>query len=271
MIQNIASRLDLLYDRLNQRKYVHPDPLEFLYFYNDIRDREIVGLVSSSLAYGRVAQILKSVSAILKKMGPEPSVFLKESNYETLKATFEGFVHRFATGDKMAAFLTGVKAVVEHFGSLEQCFTAGLVKNEKTVFPALDFFAGKIRQYCPACPGHLVPVPGSTSACKRLNLYFRWMVRCDAVDPGGWDIFRVPKLIVPLDIHMHRICLQLGFTRRKTADMKTAMEITRSFVDISSHDPVKYDFVLTRIGIRDDLDPGIFYSSTSNIENAKPK
>lgn len=256
--QNIGKRLDLLYEKLNRRKYVHPDPLEFLYDYPDIRDREVVGLVSSGLAYGRVGQILKSVSTILKKMGPEPSVFLLENNYETMQKAFEGFVHRFATGDKMAAFLTGAKAVIREFGSLGECFAYGFSKNDKTIFKALCFFAEKMRQHCPACPGHLVPVPGRLSACKRLNLYFRWMVRCDAVDPGGWCSSWSSGLIIPLDVHMHRICLQLGFTHRKSADMKTAMEITRQFRKISDRDPVKYDFSLTRLGIRGDLTPEFF-------------
>ncbi len=256
--QNIGKRLDLLYEKLNRRKYVHPDPLEFLYDYRDIRDREIVGLVSSGLAYGRGGQILKSVSIILKKMGPEPSVFLLENNYNTMRKAFGGFAHRFATGDKVAAFLTGAKAVIREFGSLGECFASGLSKKDKTNFKALCFFAEKIRQHCPACPGHLVPVAGSLSACKRLNLYFRWMVRSDAVDPGGWCSSWSSGLIIPLDVHMHRICLQLGFTNRKSADMKTAMEITRQFRKISDHDPVKYDFSLTRLGIRGDLTPEFF-------------
>ena len=258
MAQQFPDQLDVLYEKLNQRKYVHPDPLEFLYAYQDIREREIVGLVSSSLAYGRVAQINRSVATILKIMGPQPSVFLDASNFESLKAAFDGFVHRFTTGNQMAAFMTGVKAVLKEYGSLEECFTAGLEKKDTTVFSGLCFFADKIRQNCPACPDHLIPVPMRGSACKRFHLFLRWMVRKDAVDPGGWDGGLTPKLIIPLDTHMHRICLQLGMTHRKTADMKTALETTRSFGTISSHDPVKYDFSLTRLGIRNDLNPEFF-------------
>ncbi|MBW2650885.1 MAG: DUF2400 family protein, partial [Deltaproteobacteria bacterium] len=84
--------------------------------------------------------------------------------------------------------------------------------------------------------------------------FLRWMVRRDDVDPGGWDDIPPSKLVIPLDTHMHRICLALGITKRKQANMKTALEITRSFQVIAPHDPVRYDFALTRLGIRKDTD-----------------
>jgi uncharacterized protein (TIGR02757 family) len=258
LVQMIEKKLELLYEKLNRREYVHPDPLEFLYDYDDIRDREIVGLVSAGLAYGRVAQILTSISSILRNMGPRPSVYLEENTFETMKISLNGFTHRFATGEKMAAFLRGIKAVIREFGSLEECFNYGLDKAESTIFSGLSFLAEKIRKHCPVCPGHLVPVPGRMSACKRFNLYFRWMIRHDAVDPGGWKSCSPAKLIIPLDVHMYRIGLQLGFTKRRSADMKTALEITRAFRKISPQDPVRYDFSLTRLGIRNDLNPDFF-------------
>ena len=98
-----------------------------------------------------------------------------------------------------------------------------------------------------------MPWPSRGSACKRLNLYLRWMIRSDEVDPGGWSGVHPRKLIVPLDTHMHRIGREWGFTRRKAADMKTALEITEAFRSINELDPVKYDFALTRTGIRKDV------------------
>jgi uncharacterized protein (TIGR02757 family) len=254
----IEKKFELLYKKLNKREFVHPDPIEFLYDYDDIKDREIVGLVSACLAYGRVGQILNSVSSILKYLGPRPSVYLEENSFETMKMSFNAFTHRFATGEKMAAFLMGIKGVIREFGSLEACFNAGLNKTEHTVFSGLCFFAEQIRKYCPVCPGHLVPIPGRMSACKRFNLYFRWMVRHDEVDPGGWENCSPSKLIIPLDIHMYRLSLHLGLTKRRSADMKTALEITQAFGKISPQDPVRYDFSLTRLGIRDDLNPDFF-------------
>jgi len=82
-----------------------------------------------------------------------------------------------------------------------------------------------------------------------LNLYLRWMVRRDNVDPGGWIGVSSSKLIIPLDTHMYRISLKLGFTERKQADIRTAMEITSALKKFDRDDPVKYDFALTRLGM----------------------
>ena len=92
------------------------------------------------------------------------------------------------------------------------------------------------------------------SACKRLNLFLRWMIRADGVDPGGWNMISASKLLIPLDVHMHRFSILLGLTERRHADLKTAREITESMKVFSPVDPVKYDFALTRLGIRRDDD-----------------
>jgi len=99
-----------------------------------------------------------------------------------------------------------------------------------------------------------VPDPSKNSALKRLNLFLRWMVRTDEVDPGGWTRVSPSKLIVPLDVHMHRNARRLGLTQRNQADMKTAEEISAAFAKYCKEDPVKYDFCITRFGIRDDMD-----------------
>jgi uncharacterized protein (TIGR02757 family) len=251
-------KLDELYNRYNRQKYVHPDPLEFLYAYKDFADREISGLIASCLAYGRVDQILKSAARIFKEMEPSPSLFLKEATFESLRQTFSGFTHRFATGETLSMLLMGVKTAIEKYGSLYQCFLCGLDGHDETILPALTLFAQKIKAGGIYCPGHLLPCPQKGSPCKRLNLFLRWMVRQDDVDPGGWSEVPRSKLIVPLDTHMHRIAIRLGLTSRNQADMRTALEITAGFRKILPDDPVKYDFALTRLGIRKDADPETF-------------
>ena len=249
----LKKTIHTLYNQYNKRGYVHPDPLEFLYLYKEIRDREIVGLIASSLAYGRVKQILNSVSFVLDKMNPSPHVFIKNSSYKSFCKVFEGFTHRFATGDHLAALLWGIKNVIAKYGSLNECFVYGLSPNDDTVIPAMTFFTGQLIAGRSE-PGHLVALPEKGSACKRMNLFLRWMVRKDSVDPGGWKNIPLSKLVIPLDTHMHKISLKLGLTAKKQANMNTALEITSRFRQLVPDDPVKYDFVLTRLGIRDDMD-----------------
>jgi len=251
----LQDKLNDLYEQYNRRKYVHPDPLEFLYNYKKIRDREIVGLIASSLAYGRVAQILKSVSGVLKIMGNSPYDYLRRTPEKDIFTHFEAFVHRFARGCHLAALMIGMKHVIAGYGSIYKCFKIGFDSSDETIVPALTAFSKKIIEASDDCnPGHLIPCPDKGSACKRLNLYLRWMVRKDDVDPGGWNGICPSKLIVPLDTHMFRVCGRLGLTSRKQANLKAAIEITTGFKQWSLDDPVRYDFALTRFGIRDDLE-----------------
>lgn len=243
-----ASGLESFYEKYNRREYVHPDPLEFLYDYADVRDREIAGLIASSLAYGRVKLILKNVSLLLEKI-PGPRDFILKSRLP-FPDLFKGFKHRLTTGEDVACLLNGIKGVLKKYGSLNECFSAGLKRTDETIIPALSNFVGELS--CSGRPSSLLPLPERGSACKRLNLYLRWMIRKDNVDPGGWKGIPASKLIIPLDTHMHRLSLELGLTRRKQADMKTAVEITSSFRQIAPEDPVKYDFALTRPGIQND-------------------
>jgi uncharacterized protein (TIGR02757 family) len=129
---------------------------------------------------------------------------------------------------------------------------------DETVLPALGEFAEELRSLGGLGDCHLLPRPERGSACKRLNLYLRWMVRQDQVDPGGWEGVSPARLVVPLDTHMRRLCAAMGFTRRSCAGMRAALEATARFREIAPEDPVRYDFALTRLGIRPDCDAGPF-------------
>jgi len=245
------AKLEALYSAYNRRCYVHPDPLEFLYDFPDPLDVEIVGVIASSLAYGNVKQILRSVSLVLSKMKPCPSAFLLNLPFNRIAGIFSDFKHRFTTGEDLARLLWGLRRVIERHGSLQECFKSRLHRDDRTVIPALSAFVAEL---FPDGSDFLVPAPGKGSACKRLNLFLRWMVRRDDVDPGGWDGVSPSKLLVPLDTHMHHFAMRLGLTERRQADLQTALEITEAFRELSPHDPVRYDFALTRFGIRKDLD-----------------
>jgi len=246
--------LEALYARYNRREWVHPDPLEFLYRYDDPLDREVVGFVASSLAYGRVRQILASVGKVLDRMGPSPRRFLMDHRPAGLRHDYSDFKHRFTGGEQLAALLTGMRGVLRRYGSLEACFQAGSGRanggGDGAVLGGLTHLVERIStEGGLQGASMLLPLPARGSACKRLNLFLRWMVRRDDVDPGGWKAIPPAALIVPLDTHMHRISLQLGITNRKQADLRTALEVTARFRSLAPDDPVRYDFALTRLGI----------------------
>lgn len=241
--------LHAVYERFHRAEFISPDPLEVLYRYRDRLDREIAGIIASSLAYGRVAQILASVDTVLGRMGPSPRAFLEDTGSDDLREIFTGFKHRFTTDAELVAVLTGVRDTLRRHGSLQACFMRGIRAGDETTIPALAAFS---RSLYPACGDEscsLIPDPARKSACKRLHLFLRWMVRCDEIDPGGWEYVDPAKLVIPLDTHMHRICRQLGMTERSQGDEKTALEITGVFREIMPEDPVRYDFSLTRLGM----------------------
>ncbi len=250
----LRSVLERLYQRYDHRRFVDPDPLLFLYRYDDVRDREIAGLVSSSLAFGGVRQIMASVSSVLDVMGDSPAGFLESIDRKDMHEIWLGFRHRWAGVDELTGLLTGISSVLGEYRTIENAFISGMNIGDEDIMPALSSLAEKISAAGTGSRNCLIPDPEKGSACKRLNLFLRWMVREDRVDPGGWRAVSPSRLLIPLDVHMHRIAALLGFTGRKQNDIRTAREVTAWLRRIDRDDPVKYDFALTRLGIRKDED-----------------
>ena len=249
--ENLKSFLEGLYYVYQRKELINPDPLYFLYSYKDVRDLEIIGLIAASLAYGRVSQIMKSVEKVLSCLTDSPHEFLiANENFNIVPETFK---HRFTTGEDINNLLANISKIIKEFGTLEKFFE-NCISDSENIFAALDKFSDALSKNKKPGAFSLVTAPKDGSACKRLFLYLKWLVRHDDVDPGGWKIIRPSDLIVPTDTHMHNIAQRLGFTNRKNADLKTAIEITEGFKKICPEDPAKYDFVLTRFGIRAGLD-----------------
>jgi len=246
-----TTRLELienLYGRYNKRESSAQDPVHFLEAYEDVRDREVAAMIASALAYGRVAHIMRSVSLVLDRIG-SPADFVRRSSRPSLARTFAGFRHRFASGLQLAELLNGIRHIIERYESLEACFGAAMQPEFTTIAPAMRPFVRELRVGMKEDCGHLLPVPENGSACKRLALFMRWMVRCDTVDIGGWTCLPTSKLIIPLDTHMNRIGQALDLTARKSPDMRSALEITDSLRVFAPDDPVKYDFALMRLSM----------------------
>ena len=247
--KRLAEAFETIYELSNRRELGHPDPLEFLYRYDRVEDREIAALIASSLAYGRVTMILKSVACVLDAMGSSPRAFIESGSETAWREQFADFRHRFTSGDDVAALLGGVKRVIGKSGSLGE-FLRSSRRACGTLEGALDALVEELES---GRKNSLLCRPSLGSACKRHFLMLRWMVRHDEVDPGGWHGLDPAELLVPLDTHMYSVCRSLRFTRRASADLKTAREITSVFASLRPDDPVRYDFALTRFGIRPDM------------------
>ena len=247
--RTLRESLDRLYRTYNKREYLGTDPLVYLYRFDRTGDRELIALAASSLAFGNVRQIMRGIESALSIVGDSPVDFVMNSTRRTLRRAFSGFKHRWATGSDMSYLLIGARRVIERHGSLENCFVAAFENSHRDVVPAMTAFTAEIARGSGREGCCLLPSPCRGSACKRLNLFLRWMVRRDEIDPGGWRGIPASKLIVPLDVHMHRWGRALGFTARRQADLRAAREVTEAFREIAPDDPVKYDFALTRLAV----------------------
>lgn len=240
--------LESLYNRFNHKRFVTPDPLQFLYDYPDVRDREIVALIAASFAFGRVELIVKTLQDIYKVCGKSPRSFVMEATPKHIKKAFPNFTYRFVKTKDLVILLCGMRHVLKKYTSLENCFLAGYSPSDTTVLPALKHFVDEIYNDS-SVNTYLLPRPERGSACKRLHLFLRWMVRKDRVDPGGWKKISPSALLMPIDTHIYRICHSANFTRKTQPTGIAAQEITAAFRILNPRDPVKYDFSLTRLGM----------------------
>lgn len=242
--------LEEKYRKFHYRKYVQPDPLQFLYDYQDIKDREIVGLIASSLALGRVNAIVGIIKDVLENI-PSPYENIVFSSDGDLRKRMNWFKYRFYKHHDLLDLLLSIKNVILKYGSLNSCILAGYNENDETVLPSLQYFGRALNG---GTHLKMIADPEKNSACKRLMLYLRWMIRQDEIDPGGWTGIPVSKLIIPLDTHIFKISRMLGLTARNDTGIKTALDITESLKKIDSSDPIRFDFSLTRPGIHPELD-----------------
>lgn len=242
--------LEKLYKKYNKEKYISPDPLQFVRPYKNKEEQEIVCLIASSFAYGNVKQIIKAVNNILQVLGPKPKEFLLNNTKKDLQKCFNGFKYRFTTEEELVNLLCAIKESLKKFDSLNDLFLH-YYSTQKQFVPSLKDFARYLRSF--GSINTLIPNPAKNSALKRLNLFMRWCVRKDKVDIGCWHGIKKSELLIPLDVHMHRAAKSLTLTKRNQADMKTALEISNNLKKINPTDPIKYDFCLTRFGIRPDM------------------
>jgi len=228
----------------------HRDPVALVRRYASPQDREVAGWIASSFAYGRVETILENAGALLAALGESPARALASRTYSPADLSF--FRHRFHGPEEAAALLGVIGGILAREGSVGAYFRRHRGPDDPDVGPMLDRVSGEILSRFER-PGtalkFLFPRPSDGSACKRWNLYLRWMCRSDAVDFGIWRWLPTRALIMPTDTHVHRVARRLSLTRRKTADWTTAVEITRRLARLDPDDPVKYDFALCRLGI----------------------
>jgi uncharacterized protein (TIGR02757 family) len=253
----LKQRLDEQYAHFNVASVT--DPIQIVRRFERPDDLEIAGFCASALAFGRVQSVLNSIAGLLQVMGPSPAAFVRAFDPARDRRALDHLGHRWTRGIDLAALVWILRQMLDAKGSIEAFFLDGANADAETIEGALDAFS---QRACTldqrAVYGRVARTPGVAyffarpsrgGACKRLNLFLRWMVRRDAVDLGVWTSVKPAQLIVPLDTHVIRLGRCLRLTRYSSPGWRMAADITASLRALDPVDPVRYDFSLCHIGM----------------------
>jgi uncharacterized protein (TIGR02757 family) len=264
----VKEALDAVRARCDVPTRLAADPVSLAHRYHDPVDRELVALACACIAFGNAKTIVAKAGDLLGRLGPHPAAAAESRT--NLEARLKGWKHRVFRGEDLARLLAGARSLQRLHGSLGALFEAELDRHGDlrealaAWCDALRLAAGlnsprsgvrllgsarrRSRSHRRG-PSHLLPDPRGPSGTKRLLLFLRWMIRpADGVDLGLWDVDPA-RLLVPVDVHIHRLARNLGFTHRASPSFRTTEEITAALARFDPSDPVGYDFALCHMGM----------------------
>jgi len=251
----LKTYLDRLVDRYEQPGFIPDDPISVPHAFDDPRDQEVIGLYAALLAWGRRATVLNKMEDLCERMDYAPYRFVRDFDDARDADALEGFVHRTFQPEDAFWFTCNLSRALAQHGTVEGIFADHLKEKTSHVGPAIQGFSTTIMQAHPNTPRRLqkhLARPEAGSACKRLNMYLRWMVRPGPVDLGLWTRIVPDQLLLPLDVHSGRQARALGFVDRKSNDWKAVQHLTDACRRLAPDDPARYDFAFFGVGAYDE-------------------
>lgn len=252
-------------DFYNQPAFIERDPISIPHQFSQLQDIEIMGFWSAVLAWGQRPVILKKSAELVMLMDGAPYDFVRNHEETDLKR-FLAFKHRTFNATDALYFLHFFHQYYQQHDSLEDAFlpaaTTGstpdaAVADAKTVEPSLIAFHDRFccDPYFPDRTRKHIATPARHSACKRLCMFLRWMVRRDdsGVDFGLWTRLSPAQLVMPIDVHVNRVARTLRLLHRPQTDWKAALELTDTLRELDPNDPVRYDFALFGLGAEGEM------------------
>lgn len=247
---DLKKYLDALVSKYNTSSFIETDPISIPKKFKEKQDIEITGFWTAILSWGRRSTIIAKADELIKYMENSPYDFIKNHSEQDRKP-FLQFRHRTFQPDDTVFFLHFLQEFYNRYDSLEEAF---MIDDESRGIEAGLIHFHKLFASDPWRPQRTlkhISTPEKNSACKRLNMFLRWMVRKDkkGVDFGLWKKFSSSELMVPLDIHVGRVARKLGLLERKNDDWLAVKELTQRLSDFDASDPVKYDYALFSLGL----------------------
>lgn len=246
-MQELKQYMDDLAERFETPDFIEEDPINFPHRYNLKEDIEIAGFLASVIAWGKRTMIVKNTHRMADLMGDAPFDFVMSATEKDLQS-LSAFVHRTFNGEDFRFFILSLRNIYSNYGGLQTVFE----KNGSDIRLALSNFYKVIFENhpLPRTTRHISSIDKG-SACKRLNMYLRWMVRPNqkGVDFGLWKGIQPASLWLPLDVHSANTSRRLGILSREQNDWKAVEEVTLKLREMCPEDPIKYDFALFSAGI----------------------
>ncbi len=258
MRRNLRELLEFAYRDFHSVYHRNMDPISFAHKYEDNSDKEVVAFISSLLSYGNVKAILKSLNYVFGVLNPSPYTAILKRKF---LGKLEGFSHRFTKGEDLEIVFFWLSQILEKYNSIESFFfnenngnfsTKSLIiqfVNKFISFPLekklLNSFKKRSCQIL-----YLLPSPQKGSACKRMNLFLRWVCRKkDSIDLGLWTKLSPSMLMLPVDVHIMRTLRLLKLTKAKSPSWKVVEDATGFLRKLDPNDPIKFDFALCHLSM----------------------
>lgn len=260
--------LDAKTDQYNRPSFIERDPISIPHRFSRKQDIEIMGFWAAVLAWGQRPVILKKTSELVEHMDGAPYDFIRNHQESDLKR-FLAFKHRTFNATDALYFLHFFRQYYQKNDSLEDAFLPDVASKlstetdafltepftvERSLIAFHDRFCG-LTDFFPERTRKHIATPARNSACKRLLMFLRWMVRQDdrGVDFGIWTRLRPDQLVIPIDVHVNRVARQLKLLSRPQTDWKAALELTETLRQFDPSDPVRYDFALFGLGVEGEM------------------
>jgi uncharacterized protein (TIGR02757 family) len=250
--ENLRDFLEEKVEKYNCKDFIFNDPISIPHCYSLQQDIEITGFWAAVLAWGQRKTIIKKCEELFSLMDNSPYDFIL-NHQEHDKKIFHSFKHRTFNYTDTLFFLEFFQQYYRKNISLEDAFLNDISSGSKNIEKGLINFHRIFFElpYSPQRTQKHIATPARNSACKRINMFLRWMVRKDdkGVDFGLWNKISPAQLIAPCDVHVDRVARKLGLILRRQTDWLTALELTDNLLKMDPEDPIKYDFALFSLGI----------------------
>jgi uncharacterized protein (TIGR02757 family) len=245
---DLKAFLDRKLSEYSTKAFIVNDPISIPHQFRRKQDIEIAGFFAAIFAWGNRTTIIRKSGELMERMDKSPHEFCTQATEADLRS-LEGFRHRTFNSDDLYYFIHFFQHHYNQHNSLEDAFTMGMDTGDVTVEKGINAFRTYFfsLEHLKRTEKH-VSSPLQHSACKRINMFLRWMVRKDAVDFGIWKKISPAQLVCPLDLHVARVAKRFGLLSRPAADWASALELTDTLRRMDATDPVKYDLALFSLG-----------------------